>query len=75
MTLQEFESTMVWLRGDVLLQKKVTIQRNYFHTLCKSIPGLLKILKIYDKERPVKTILGGPLTRHYAREFEMQSQS
>jgi len=56
MTLQDYESTRVQLRGKLLPQKKVTIQRNYFHTLWESQPGILKILKIDDKKRPVKTI-------------------
>jgi len=56
MTLQDYESTRVQLRGKLLPQKKVTIQRNYFHTLCESQPGILKILKIDDKKRSVKTI-------------------
>jgi hypothetical protein len=55
MTLQEYESTRVQLRWKLLPQKKVTIQRNYFHTLCESQPGILKVLKIDDKGRPVKT--------------------
>lgn len=58
MTLQEYESTRVQLRWKLLPQKKVTIQRNYFHTLCESQPGILKVLKIDDKGRPVKTIYG-----------------
>ena len=56
MTLQDYESTRVQLRGKLLPQKKVTIQRNYFHTLCESQPRILKILKIDDKKRSVKTI-------------------
>jgi len=56
MTLQEYDSTRVQLQGKLLPQKKVTIQRNYFHTLCESQPGILKILKIDDKKRSVKTI-------------------
>jgi hypothetical protein len=55
MTLREYESTRVQLRWKLLPQKKVTIQRNYFHTLCESQPGILKVLKIDDKGRPVKT--------------------